>query len=104
MKEILTKHLRKEDSMPQIKPPDQFWAEFREKAENTEREAKKPTLDTLRWLPLPLLAAAASVVLAFIIWPKPPETKVLKLNVITEYQSVMMLNTQNGGTIVWIDT
>ncbi len=104
MKEILTTHLQKEARMPEIRPPEQFWAEFREKAEECKRESLRAAAYPWRWLPVPLLATAAALVVAFIIWPKPPEAKVLKLNIITEHQSVMMLNTQDGGTIIWIDT
>ena len=103
MQETITSRLREADEIPSAKPAAEFWPEFKQLVEACEREPRRTVWETWRWIPAPLIAAAAALVIAFVYWPLPPEARVLALNVIAEHDAVMMLPTEDGGTIIWID-
>lgn len=122
----LKKALLEAAALPEPRPAEAFWQDFRARASLTVQQdpatavPREGTLLSLRWasVTLGLLLALAAAIAYLHPWtaplqvaggsaviPPPPATlsKVEEVDVLSEYSSVMIVeDTANGGTVIWV--
>ena len=119
----LQKALRETAALPEPRPAEVFWQDFRARASLTVQQdpevaaVQDGALLSLRWasVGLALLLVLGSATLYLHPWAQPVHvasvpaalptglSKVEEVEVLSEYSSVMIVeDAKNGGTLIWV--